>query len=820
MTDPDEVVSGTTTWQWERSSDGNANWTDVGTDSPSYTPVYGDVTYYLRATASYTDGHGPNKSDEASTTSAVQSGTNRPPDFGATTTTRDVDENTASGQSVGAAVTADDPDPNDSLTYSLEGTDANSFQIDSSSGQIQTKSGVNYDHETKPSYSVTVRVVDDNQVTNTIDVTINVTDVNEPPEFPSTETGDRSIPENTGTGQVIGDPVEAEDPDTGDTLIYALSGTDAASFDIDTSTGQLKTEAALDKETKSSYSATVEVRDRPTDTNPDATIGVTITVTDVNEKPTFNDGAPATRSIAENSATDANIGPPVAATDPDTGDTLTYTLGGTDSASFSIDGTSGQLKTKAALNREEKASYTVTVSVHDGKNEAGGSDTTVDDTITVTITVTDANEPPTITGTSNVSYAENRTDAVATYTATDPEGSTNITWSKSGDDAGDFSISNAGVLTFVSPPNFEAAVDDDTDNVYLVTVAADDGEGNTASVDVTVTVTDVNEEPEFPSTETGARNIPENSAAAQSIGDPVEADDPENDTLTYSLGGTDASSFDIDTLSGQLKTKAALNKEAKASYQVTVSVRDSKNEAGTTDNADDDTITVTITVTDANDAPQFSAASITRTVRENTGAGQTVGRPVTATDGDNDTLTYSLEGTDKDSFTIVPGTGQIQTKLGVTYDHEATPSYSVTVKADDKNGGTATKDVTINVTDVNEPPLKPDKPTVSRESSNSVSVTWTAPDNAGRPPILHYQYQYKKTSEQLGSGEPFSTSGPTTSDTISTLDAGTSYDVQVWAVNAEGPGPCPTRARAAQTARRTFPAQRRSGRWTRTPWGL
>ena len=119
LTDPDEVVSGTTTWQWERSSDGNANWTDVGTDSPSYTPVDGDVTYYLRATASYTDGHGPNKSDEASTTSAVQSGTNRPPDFGATTTTRDVDENTASGQSVGAAVTADDPDPNDSLTYSL-----------------------------------------------------------------------------------------------------------------------------------------------------------------------------------------------------------------------------------------------------------------------------------------------------------------------------------------------------------------------------------------------------------------------------------------------------------------------------------------------------------------------------------------------------------------------------------------------------------------------------------------------------------------------------------------------------------------------------
>ena len=107
-----------------------------------------------------------------------------------------------------------------------------------------------------------------------------------------------------------------------------------ASFTIDSS-GQIKVGASptLDYESvKKSYSVTVEVRDRPTDTNPDATIGVTITVTDVNEKPAFTDGPPATRSIAENSATDANIGPPVAATDPDTGDTLTYTLGGTDSA--------------------------------------------------------------------------------------------------------------------------------------------------------------------------------------------------------------------------------------------------------------------------------------------------------------------------------------------------------------------------------------------------------------------------------------------------------------------------------------------------------
>ena len=109
----------------------------------------------------------------------------------------------------------------------------------------------------------------------------------------------------------------------------------------------------------------------------------------------------------------------------------------------------------------------------------------------------------------------------------------------------------------------------------------------------------------------------------------------------------------------------------------------------------------------------------------------------------------------------------------MTYDHEATPSYSVTVTADDNKGGTDTKEVTINVTDVNEPPLKPGTPTVSRTSNTSVSVTWTAPVNTGRPPILHYIYQYKKDIEPDWSGEPFYTSGSTASVTISTLDAGT-----------------------------------------------
>ena len=111
-------------------------------------------------------------------------------------------------------------------------------------------------------------------------------------------------------------------------------------------------------------------------------------------------GSSPSASVAENTPKDMNIGgdapdAPVAATDTD-GDTLTYGLSGTDAASFDIDTATGQLKTKEGVtyNHEVKDTYSVKVTVSDGKDAAGDPDTAVDDTITVTITVMDVNEGP------------------------------------------------------------------------------------------------------------------------------------------------------------------------------------------------------------------------------------------------------------------------------------------------------------------------------------------------------------------------------------------------------------------------------------------
>ena len=140
-------------------------------------------------------------------------------------------------------MTAEDPDVGDALTYTLGGTDAASFDIVRTTGQLQTKAALDY--STKTSYDVTVTATDAAGLSDAITVTINVTAVDEnlPPEFPSAATT-REVAENTVAGEDIGAPVAASDADDA-ALTYTLSGTDAASFDIDRATGQLKTKADL-----------------------------------------------------------------------------------------------------------------------------------------------------------------------------------------------------------------------------------------------------------------------------------------------------------------------------------------------------------------------------------------------------------------------------------------------------------------------------------------------------------------------------------------------------------------------------------------------
>ena len=107
-----------------------------------------------------------------------------------------------------------------------------------------------------------------------------------------------------------------------------------------------------------------------------------------------------------------------------------------------------------------------------------------------------ANHPPVIdSGPPSVSYPENGTSSVSTYTASDQDGDP-VSWSLPNTthavDRSDFTVTSGGVLSFNSSPDYESPHDSNGDNEYRVTVRASDGAG-AVDRNVTVTVTNLDE---------------------------------------------------------------------------------------------------------------------------------------------------------------------------------------------------------------------------------------------------------------------------------------------------------------------------------------
>ena len=274
---------------------------------------------------------------------------------------------------------------------------------------------------------------------------------------------------------------------------------------------------------------------------------------------------------------------------------------------------------------------------------------------------------------------------------------------------------------------------------------------------------------------------------------------PAADAFTVKVGGTEvslASSNPVE-VSGIPNNTVTLTLAATVTASATVTVSYAvpssnpiEDAAGTDAGAFTDEA---VTNGTGNAAPAFANDAASRSFIETVGDAVVttegnVGAVVTATDTDNDTLTYSLEGTDAAKFDIDPSSGQIRTKAGETYDREAKASYSVTVKADDGDGESDTVEVTITVDNAVETPVAPDAPAVSATSGSTTSldVSWTAPGNTGRPAISGYKLRYRVGS--CGGWTAHSHTGTGTTATIASLTADTPYEAQVRAVNADGDG--------------------------------
>ena len=157
------------------------------------------------------------------------------------------------------------------------------------------------------------------------------------------------------------------------------------------------------------------------------------------------------------------------------------------------------------------------------------------DRLSFTITVTEVDEGPEVSGPSSFSINENESLPNAVYTARDPEGSNVARWSVGGRDGGDFFITQGGTLYFRSPPDYERPADSNRDNMYEVTIQPSDGRNN-GSYPVTVTVTNVNEAPIITTTSRTAFSQPENRISTLST---FRATDPEGGTVKWLVAGTD-----------------------------------------------------------------------------------------------------------------------------------------------------------------------------------------------------------------------------------------------------------------------------------------
>ena len=384
---------------------------------------------------------------------------------------------------------------------------------------------------------------------------------------------------------------------------------------------------------------------------------VSSAATIVNQAPSFNPLSP--QSVAENSLLSFTV----SASDPD-GDALTY------SASNLPQGATFNASTRTfswTPTYTQSGNYQVTFAVSDGQLTASQ---------TVGIGVTNVDRAPVFSATAPQSVAENSALSF-TVSASDPDNDT-LTYSASGLPKG--ATFNASTKTFSWTPSYTQSGN------YQVTFTVSDGQ-LTASQTVGIGVTNVDRAPVFSST------APQSVAENSSLSFTISASDPDNDTLTYSASGLPKGA----TFNASTRTFAWTPSYTQAgSYNVAFTASDGTLSA---------TQSVAITVTNVDRAPVFSATA-PQSVAENSALSFTV----SASDPDNDTITYSASALPKGaSFNASTHT------FSWTPSSSQAGSYNVTFAASD---GTlsATQSVAITVTSVAQ------APTISGSPSTSATV--------------------------------------------------------------------------------------------------
>ncbi len=549
---------------------------------------------------------------------------------------------------------------NDAVTYTLQGADANLLTINAA-GELSFSVEPDFENPTDADgdnqYDLEVRAGNEFGVRNQ-KIQILVNDIEENNDPTDIILSDTSVQENTELVATL----TTIDPDEDDTHTYSVSGN---LFEI-RNDNELFVSSGLNFEATSSISVTI--------TTDDGNGGVfskfiTITVLDVNEAPeTVNIDQ---TGIFENQPVGTVVGV-FSTVDPDANDVHTYSLSGSDAASFTIDGDT--LKTAAVFDFETKNSYFIDVS----STDAGGVTFTAQFNIAVNDQEPENNQPTDILLSQEV--VDENVELIATLSTEDPDEDDTHTYSVLGQTI--FSITNGNELFVQGGLNFE---EQDT---YSVEINTTDNRGGSFTKTFIITVNDVNEAPL--EIEVSDNAVEENQPVGTKVLDFTTADEDASDSHTYSISGTDAAAFQIEASS--LLTAEVFDFETKNSYSLEVTSTD---EGGLSV-----TRTVVVTIIDQeveNSIPTGINLSST-SIQENQSVGTLIGTLSTVDEDEDDIHVYSLSGVDAQFFELEDA----ELVSAAVFDFEEQSSYSIEVTSDDGRGGIFTAVFTIEIIDEDE----------------------------------------------------------------------------------------------------------------------
>jgi hypothetical protein len=644
------------------------------------------------------------------------------PQFGSLSYDFTISESATNGNTVGTVNATDvDSAANAQILFAISSGDPfGIFIIGGESGEISVQDASRLDREVQAVHTLSVTANDQGSppLTSTSTVRITLLDVNDNSPIFESPTYTISVNESATISTVFL-TISASDSDEGvnsnvSYTIHRNSSEDSrVPFDVDPLLGQLYVSGSLDFEETQMYSFTVVATDGGTPIPLSSSAAVTVNILNINDNP------PLFTSPFYNGSVSEGDQPPVfvlavEAVDLDgnlNGDP-TYTIV-TPGVPFDVGSSTGLLTTSLVLDREQVATYEFDIRVEDGGVPPMSS------TVRVLVEVLDVNDNvplfPQTSVTVNISENSSQGSTVLVTSVEDEDSGNNAAVSFSLDAVGQ----NSGVFSLTREGNsvtlvLSAPLDREVRDMYQVTVVAMDAgiPSQTSSLQVTVTITDVNDNPPVFDPLIYTLSVTEEQPAG--LVDTITATDPDigpNAEILYTIVSEDSNlPFSVDRETGELRTTNVLDREQRTNYSFVILATNDLFTAQAS---------VSITVIDVNDnSPLFDPPTYNVNLDEDASLNSEV-VTVSATDpdeGPSGMVLYTLTGGNEEGrFSIHTQTGLVI--LVMPLDAETRQFYVINITAQDLGTPSLSSVVTvaISIQDVNDEPisLQPQQASVS-----------------------------------------------------------------------------------------------------------